>query len=78
MARPNNTVPNSTLLDLKTSTAPPPRIQIEDDELILDQLFCAEVLAGATRRAAGRLDHQGLPFVHVNARQWHLTSRGLR
>lgn len=74
MSRPNNTA----ILNLKTDTAPPQRIQIEGEVLVLNSVFCEEVLAGATRRAAGRLDHQGLPFVHVNGFKYRPLNEGRR
>jgi hypothetical protein len=45
--------------------SPPRRIDIGTDVLALDEDFCAEVLAGATRRTAKRYEREGLPFVMV-------------
>jgi hypothetical protein len=40
-------------------------IVIPGDVLVPDAEFCAEVLNGATRRTARRLEREGLPYVMV-------------
>jgi hypothetical protein len=54
------------------------RIQIPDDVLIPDAEFCAEVLAGATRRTARRLEAEGLPFAMVAGRKFRPLAEGQR
>lgn len=48
----------------KGHRAPADRIQLPNDTLVLDALFCAEVLGGATRRTGRRLEAEGLPVRH--------------
>lgn len=52
------------------------RIQLAGDVLIPDDEFCDEVLAGATRRTAQRLDSQGLPFVMVAGHKYRPLNQG--
>ena len=40
-------------------------IEIPGDTLILDEDFCRDVLAGATRRTGRRLEAEGLPYAMV-------------
>jgi hypothetical protein len=47
----------------KDHRAPADRIQLPNDTLVLDAIFCAEVLGGATRRTGRRLEAEGLPYV---------------
>jgi hypothetical protein len=44
---------------------PAGRIEIPGDVLVPDPEFCDEVLNGATRRTAQRLDGEGLPVVSI-------------
>jgi hypothetical protein len=57
-------------------SAPLPRIEIPGDVLIPDAQFCADVLAGAARRTAARLDRQGLPFVMVRGHKYRPLNEG--
>jgi hypothetical protein len=59
-----------------TRANPPARIEIPGDVLVPDEDFCQEVLAGATRRTAGRLDAQGLPFTIVNGHKYRPLNEG--
>jgi hypothetical protein len=43
----------------------PRRIAIPGDTLVLDDDFCSDVLAGASRRTSKRLESEGLPSVMV-------------
>lgn len=43
----------------------PERIPLEDDELLRDDIFCLEVLAGSSRRSSKRQEAKGLPYVMV-------------
>jgi hypothetical protein len=42
---------------------PPERIELENDTLVLDEIFHREVLGGASRRTGKRYEKSGLPFV---------------
>jgi hypothetical protein len=48
----------------------PERIQIEDDELLRDDVFHTEVLAGANQRTGKRYESDGLPFVYVRGMKY--------
>jgi hypothetical protein len=48
----------------------PRRIEIANDVLIIDEDFCAEVLAGATRRTGSRLEAEGLPYTFIAGRKY--------
>jgi hypothetical protein len=52
------------------------RIEIPGDVLIPDEDFCAEVLDGATRRTAKRLENLGLPYVTVRGRKFRPLNAG--
>ncbi len=43
----------------------PRRIEIPGDILILDEDFCAQVLAGASKRTSRRMEALGLPYVMI-------------
>ena len=51
-------------------------IAIPGDVLVPDAEFCAEVLNGATRRTARRLDHEGLPYVIVRGLKFRPLNEG--
>jgi hypothetical protein len=51
-------------------------IEIPGDVLILDADFCAQVLSGATRRTARRLDAEGLPYAMVAGRKYRPLNEG--
>jgi hypothetical protein len=53
------------------------RIEIDGETLITDQEFCHVGLDDATRRTAGRLDHEGLPFVMIAGRKFRPLRRCL-
>jgi hypothetical protein len=53
----------------KDHRAPADRIQLPNDTLVLDAIFCAEVLGGATRRTGRRLEAEGLPYAMVAGRK---------
>jgi hypothetical protein len=55
---------------------PTKQIEIPGDVLIPEAQFCQEVLAGATRRTAQRLDAEGLPFVMVAGRKFRPLNEG--
>jgi hypothetical protein len=63
-------------MSIEATASPPERIEIPGDILILDDLFCREVLAGATRRTATRLEAEGLPFVMVAGRKYRPLGEG--
>jgi hypothetical protein len=54
----------------------PARIEIPGDTLVPDAVFCTEVLAGAHRRTAKRLEAKGLPFVMVAGRKYRPLNEG--
>jgi hypothetical protein len=54
------------------------RIEIPGDVLVSDEEFCIEVLAGATRRSAQKLDAEGCPFVIVNNQKYRPLEEGRR
>jgi hypothetical protein len=56
--------------------SPAERIEIPNDVLILDAEFCRVVLAGATRRTARRLEHEGLPYTFVAGRKYRPLAEG--
>jgi len=43
----------------------PRRIEIPGDILIPDEDFCAQVLAGASKRTSRRMEALGLPYVMI-------------
>jgi hypothetical protein len=45
--------------------APAERIEIPGDTLLIDSLWCKEVLGGASRKTGNRLDAQGAPYVFI-------------
>ena len=51
-------------------------ITIPGDVLVPDPEFCVEVLNGATRRTARRLDREGLPFVMVRGQKFRPLNEG--
>jgi hypothetical protein len=60
----------------KDHRAPADRIQLPNDTLVLDALFCAEVLGGATRRTGRRLEAEGLPYAMVAGRKYRPLNEG--
>jgi hypothetical protein len=54
----------------------PARIEIPGDTLVLDQVFCEEVLGGATTRTSKRYDADGLPFAMVAGRKYRPLREG--
>jgi hypothetical protein len=52
------------------------RIEIDGDVLIPDSEFCEQVLGGATRRTATRLEAAGLPFVMVAGKKYRPLAEG--
>jgi hypothetical protein len=63
-------------MSLEDHHEPAGRIEIPGDVLVLDAVFCREVLAGATRRTAARLEADGLPFVMVAGRKYRPLREG--
>jgi hypothetical protein len=57
-------------IDSATNTrgTPPERIEIPGDVLVLDAVFCRDVLGGAHPRTAKRYESQGLPTIKI--RKW--------
>jgi hypothetical protein len=55
---------------------PSRRIEIDGDILITDEEFCRIALDGGTRRTAGRLDHQGLPYVMIAGKKFRPLNAG--
>lgn len=61
----------------KEERSPPPRrIDLGDEMLVIDEDFCSEVLAGAARRTAKRLEFEGLPFAMVAGRTYRPLNEG--
>jgi hypothetical protein len=61
----------------KENRKPPPRrIDIGTDILVIDEDFCSELLAGATRRTAKRLEREGLPYVMIAGRTYRPLNEG--
>jgi hypothetical protein len=63
-------------MSIEVTTSPPDRIEIPGDILVLDAIFCNEVLGGANRRTATNLEAQGLPFVMVAGRKYRPLGEG--
>lgn len=57
---------------------PPERIELENDVLVRDEIFCAEVLGGASRRSGTRAEAEGLPFVMVRGLKYRPLREGRR
>jgi hypothetical protein len=55
---------------------PPERIELDGDTLLKDELWCDEVLGGATRRTAQRLDAEGCPYVVVRGYKYRPLNAG--
>ena len=55
---------------------PTQHIIIPGDVLVPDAEFCAEVLNGATRRTARRLERDGLPYVMVRGVKFRPLNEG--
>jgi hypothetical protein len=66
----------STPMTTEDRKPPPRRIDIGTDILLLDEDFCDELLAGATRRTAKRLEAEGLPYVFVAGRKYRPLREG--
>jgi hypothetical protein len=56
--------------------SPPERIELNNDTLVIDRVFCQEVLAGASRRTAKNLERQGLAFVMVAGHKYRPLREG--
>jgi hypothetical protein len=54
----------------------PQRITLDDDVLLRDDVFLAEVLAGANRRTGKRYEAEGLPFVLVRGLKYRPLREG--
>jgi hypothetical protein len=54
----------------------PVRIEIPGDVLVLDEIFCKEVLGGAHRRTAKRYEGEGLPYVMVAGKKFRPLNQG--
>lgn len=52
------------------------RIEIPGDTLVLDKIFCDEVLGGATSRTSKRYEKEGLPFAMVAGRKFRPLREG--
>ena len=52
------------------------RIEIPGDTLVLDKVFCDEVLGGATTRTGKRYEAEGLPFAMVAGRKFRPLREG--
>ena len=61
-------------IDIK---ARPRRIEIPGDVLILDEDFCQQVLAGASKRTASRLEAEGLPYLLIAGCKYRPLKAGL-
>jgi hypothetical protein len=55
----------------------PRRIEIPGDILILDADFCEQVLAGASKRTASRLEAEGLPYLMLAGCKYRPLNAGL-
>ena len=55
---------------------PAERIEIPGDTLVIDKVFCEEVLGGATTRTSKRYESQGLPFAMVGGRKFRPLREG--
>jgi hypothetical protein len=54
----------------------PQRITLDDDVLLRDDVFLAEVLAGANRRTGKRYERDGLPYVLVRGLKYRPLREG--
>ncbi len=54
------------------------RIEIPGDTLLLDELWCDEVLGGASKRTAKRLEPQGLAYVFIRGSKYRPLIEGRR
>ena len=54
----------------------PPRIDLGDDVLVRDDVFHAEVLAGANRRTGKRYEREGLPFILIRGMKYRPLREG--
>jgi hypothetical protein len=54
----------------------PPRIVLNGDELIRDDIFHIEVLAGANRRTGKRYERDGLPGVLIRGMKYRPLREG--
>jgi hypothetical protein len=57
---------------------PAERIEIPGDTLVIDPVWCDEVLGGATRRTGNRLEAEGLPYVMIGGRKYRPLNEGRR
>jgi hypothetical protein len=57
---------------------PPERIEIPDDTLVLDEVWCDEVLGCTNRRTAKRFEAGGLPYVMIGGRKYRPINEGRR
>jgi hypothetical protein len=53
------------------------RIEIPGDVLVVDEDFCRQALAGASKRTAKRLEEEGLPYVMVAGWKFRPLNAGL-
>ncbi len=62
---------------IKGQRVPPPeRIEIDGDVLLKDELWCQEVLAGATTRTARRQEAEGCPFTFIRGYKYRPLNAG--
>jgi len=54
----------------------PERITLGDDELVRDDVFHVEVLAGANRRTGRRYEADGLPFIFIRGMKYRPLREG--
>jgi hypothetical protein len=54
----------------------PARIVLNGDELVRDDIFHIEVLAGANRRTGKRYERDGLPFVYIRGLKYRPLREG--
>jgi hypothetical protein len=54
----------------------PERISLDGDELVRDDIFHIEVLAGANRRTGKRYERDGLPFVYIRGLKYRPLREG--
>ena len=54
----------------------PERIVLNGEELVRDDVFHTEVLAGANRRTGKRYERDGLPFIYVRGLKYRPLREG--
>ena len=55
---------------------PTERIEIPGDVLLIDQLWCDEVLGGASTKTSKRLEAEGLPYVFIRGSKYRPLNEG--